>query len=302
MAIVVPKPPEEILPFFTLTNNNFDVVNQFRSPCWAPIGVSTVRAIARARVEKNGEPADWVEGVLKAAHTKDENAASHKNITGIKCPKPIGIVTFEDIISAILQKPNRPHINFFEGVLGTTKTTTLTEKVRGALAGSKDTENSKNGSSTPSAPLDALNAVPLYVRNVGSGSVSKRSTSGQLRKRNVSNKEKGGVRNMDGAGEEGIEMHTITKRSVSSGSCYTRNSQGGFHHDYDIESANVSANCLEVKQKGKGKDLGMGMGMDGAADEQDHDENVYERFGGSTDTEYGKFISRYKKTFKCIDG
>lgn len=36
------------------------------------------------------------------------------NVTGIRCPEPVGIITFEDIIDTILQKTSRDERDFYD--------------------------------------------------------------------------------------------------------------------------------------------------------------------------------------------
>jgi metal transporter CNNM len=58
---------------------------------------------------------DWAADYIGAAQTNVKNCElGTRRIHGISSPKPIGIITFEDIIDAILQKTSRDEKDFFD--------------------------------------------------------------------------------------------------------------------------------------------------------------------------------------------
>jgi len=253
MAIIVPKPLRNG-PILTLSANNFDIVNKFQTPCWAPIEQNTSRVI-NAQVNskpKSDEETSWATDVLEAAKTGttgpeispnsgEENSPQAGNesnaytkmtsnypsqkVVGIRCPKPVGMVTFEDIVGVILQRPNRVSIDFYNGgtISKPAKPLPLTKRQ------GQDTTGVDRKATPAFSKLHAAKAIPLYVRN---NSVQKRSVSSHLRKRNVSNKGKL-AHAMDGADEVSFELSPLEPRpcevSISGRSSYTQNSCGGFH-------------------------------------------------------------------------
>jgi len=240
MAIVVPKPLKNG-PVLTLSANNFDVVNRFQTPCWAPIEQTSSRLVTDTDKSKSDGERNWATGVLQAAYPNTENSpntgqeqnestnksSSHPsiNVVGIRCPKPVGMVTFEDIVGMFLQDPGRISIDFYNGGTMKKPIKPLPLAKRHGNAAVRATR----GATPAFNSLHGAQAIPLYVRN---NSVNKRSASSYLRKRNVSNKGKL-VRAMDGADDASFELTSLEPRAIErsslGGSSYTHNSQGGFH-------------------------------------------------------------------------
>lgn len=89
---------------------NYTVLNESpedKLPRW------TARNMAQARqLLKTESSGDWTTDILEAAKT---NIQDHGHtIIGIGCPKPIGIITFEDVIDTILQKTSRDEKDYFD--------------------------------------------------------------------------------------------------------------------------------------------------------------------------------------------
>lgn len=139
-----------------------------------------------------------------------------RHVVGIKSPKPIGIVTFEDIIDSLLQRTSHDEKDFFD------RRTSFPPK-----------KSRKTGDQRPSL-LNIRHATTIEGSDILIDTM-RNLNDGILRQRNISTRT---IAAMDGADEN---------RSVSSGSCvvhtmhkqvqsssYTYNSQGGFHHGMEI--------------------------------------------------------------------
>jgi len=248
MAVVVPKPLKDGQ-VLTLSANNFDIINKFQSPCWAPIEQSTSRLIKGTDNVNLGEGTNWAADVLEAANPKAKSSAKQgkensvqtgpttnastknnlqkpsKKVVGIRCPKPVGIVTFENIVGVILQNPRRVSIDFYNG--------DIMKKTIKPLPSAKKYCPAPMGAARMGKPAlndpQRVEAVPLYIRN---DSIKANPRNQQLRKRNISNRGKP-TRAMDGADDESFELTSHMPRALESntsrGSSYTQNSRGGFH-------------------------------------------------------------------------
>ncbi|KAG9244284.1 hypothetical protein BJ878DRAFT_78707 [Calycina marina] len=248
MAVVVPKPLKGSNQILTVSANNFDIANRFQTPCWAPMEKTTSR-LFDGTVETSDEDENWATNVLKAARTGNENLwpdSGHRSfsdtnqskpnrpsqkVLGIKCPKPVGIVTFDDIVNVILSKPSRVSIEYYSGETRASKTSLmkadLAAKRSQKLA---DGNFQKEHLATPTFNSQSgLQAVPLHVRN---NSLKHRSMGSFIRKRNVSNGQFCAHGTMDGADDKDRLRpltNQVRKRHTSGRSSYTENSQGGFH-------------------------------------------------------------------------
>ncbi|KAH8587569.1 hypothetical protein B0O99DRAFT_395113 [Bisporella sp. PMI_857] len=204
MAIVVPKPLNNGLPLLALSPNNFDIINGFQTPCWAPLEPKTSRLASS--MDKSDEQGDWATGILGNKSMNDQNSRSRShNIVGIKSPKPVGIVTFEDIIGAILQKPTHADVDFSYGSENGIAKSDV-PAIGATIVGRE------NFSHTPSSG-PGFDTIPLYIRKGDKN--KRRSVSGGLRKRIVSSKEKA-LPTPDGAEDESTRLQKDTVRGSSS--------------------------------------------------------------------------------------
>lgn len=187
----------------------------------------------------------WGMDYLAAAKAAIERETDEKfNSPGIKSPKPIGIVTFEDIIDMILQKTSRDEKDFYDR-----NTSSPPTKTRKAGDFPVDMAALVKSHSIPPEPQ-------IQIRQVSQASERPfRAASNTLRKRKVTNEktmcandaEKGcntrhtGPGAMDGADENRSEARSdelkIKKtREDRSNSSYTQNKYGGFHADESSDS------------------------------------------------------------------
>ena len=173
----------------------------------------------------------WTWDYLKFAQAAAvDQAHPRQNVLGIECPKPLGIVTFEDIIDAILRKTSRDEKDFFD------RDCSL-----------PPTKYKKSGDFSPnSSALRTDNDLPRSPKRVHV-TFEKSVNPGTMRKRKVSNKPSapGGL---DGADDHSLDgyYHSSTRlpksRRKSTGSSYTNNSAGGFHGGNEFGNAKEIAN------------------------------------------------------------
>lgn len=249
MAVVVPKPLKGSNQILTVSANNFDIANKFQTPCWAPVEKTTSR-LFDGTVDTSEEDENWATNVLKAAKTGKENSRlssgeqsssevkhtkptrPRQKVLGMKCPKPVGIVTFDDIVNVVLSKPGRLSIEYYSGATRTSRSS-----LRKVAPAAKKSHKLANGTiqrdvllKPTSHDASGLKAMPLYVRN---NSLKHRTVSSFVRKRNTSNGQLHANGAMDGADDRAFDLKAVTSqirlRQASGRSSYTDNSQGGFH-------------------------------------------------------------------------
>jgi metal transporter CNNM len=108
MAMVIPAPDRP-------TIGNIILPKQLaRSPetaCWTGTQRTNERIKSRLR-RMNAQPEsanNFLDGALAGIENKDRR----HNVTGVRCPEPLGIVTFEDIVDMILQQTSRDERDFY---------------------------------------------------------------------------------------------------------------------------------------------------------------------------------------------
>src|ERR1700722_5407438 len=113
MAVVIPKPRKDRLAPLTASAQNQDALPRYRAPLWsAATGLNTRCAIEMRVLD---EQVGWTTDFLDAAQNDMEVPQHRKqSIIGIGCPKPIGIVTYEDIVDSLLQKTSLDEKDFFD--------------------------------------------------------------------------------------------------------------------------------------------------------------------------------------------
>lgn len=157
----------------------------------------------------------WTMDYLRAAEAAAAGQDQFRqNCMGIRCPQPLGIVTFEDIIDTILQKTSRDERDFFDR--DTSSPPTKFKKV-----GDYSPHVSESGQNLPRSPK---RAHVTFEKSVNPGT---------LRRRSVSNKNRGPT-GLDGANDRSIDDNIpssirLPKRRKSTRSSYTDDSDGGFH-------------------------------------------------------------------------
>lgn len=254
---MIPKPTKDRLVPLSASLRNQDALPRNGAPLWsASTGLN-----ARNIIEMVGLDAhiDWTTDFLDAAQNDIEPPQHHKQgVIGIGCPKPIGIVTYEDILDALLQKTSLDEKDFFDRdhVIPPTK---------------RRKEGDTNSVSSNYSIVRTKKAVPVYATKVHAaferrnedidGIIRRRIISrlenrgsgednGIIRRRNISGPDDGidgtsehSGQGLDGANERDATSHTD---AIIDSSSYTENSQGGFHgprssvefiHDLELPSS-----------------------------------------------------------------
>ncbi len=206
-----------------LSDATVRVKGNLRSTIWKPTERTNTYLTSSLKEGKGKQ--HWTMDYLRAAQAAAaDQDQSRQNCMGIRCPQPLGIVTFEDIIDTILQKTSRDERDFFDR--DTSSPPTKFKKV-----GDYSPHVSASGKKLPRSPKGA------HVTFDKSGNPN------TLRKRNISNKNRGPA-GLDGADDRSIDENIpcsirIPKRRKSAESSYTNNSDGGFH------GSNQSSNSLD---------------------------------------------------------
>jgi len=145
-----------------------------------------------------------------------------QHVTGVRTPKPIGIITFEDIIDALLQKTSHDEKDFFDR-----KTSFPPTNLR------------KAGDARPSL-LNVRHATTLRGSEILLGTTQQIRNDG-FRRRYVLNPNS--VPGIDGVEERSLDNFDLQsmsrKRENLGSSSYTDNSQGGFHYGKSLASRDM---------------------------------------------------------------
>lgn len=192
------------------------IVIQAQTKDWADN--QDVIAVAK---EALGERINWTSDFLGAAQTDTKEAKVLPINLGIRCPEPLGIVTFEDILDTLLQKTSRDEKDFFDPKAFDPPTT-------------KTNEGDMNSATSTRAVFRARMAIPVDADKMHAGLHDLGRNPGTLRRRNFS-RHSGGMDgpsdsrafSMDGNDERNIAALKVAL--VSDHSSYTSNSDGGFH-------------------------------------------------------------------------
>jgi metal transporter CNNM len=158
------------------------------------------------RAKESSLALDWPLYVGQAAKANfGDFDLSGRNVVGIRCPMPVGIVTFKTIIDSLLQKTGPDERGFFDRQIG-------------------------RSSNSPSDYAKDSDDASITLHNTSNSHHQSKGTT--IRRRKVSNKE---IFAVDGAGDFSdasteVQCTRFRRRSSQiSGSSYTKNSQGGFH-------------------------------------------------------------------------
>jgi len=215
MAVVIPKTPKASLVPLTVSTSNLHLASQCQTPCWT----ATERTGSRIAQEMNkigGVQTGPARDFLANAQSKVEHFPRRiQNTIGIKAPKPVGIVTFEDIIDLIFQKTSRDEKDFFDR-------NNATPSTKSRKAGDYQINL------PPGNVQESVNA-PIF------GNISfQRPGYGTVRRRKLSHKQKiaTGLDGVDDRSSENTEGQSLNLRKTRAehreNSC-TQNNQGGFH-------------------------------------------------------------------------
>lgn len=227
MAVVVPAAPKK--PRVVL-NDSWDG----QTTRWT--GTQRTNNHIKTKLKASKAKFDWTVDFLQAAHlSADDSLLRRHRIHGIRCPKPVGIVTFEDIIDTILQKTSRDENDFFD-----------------RPASTPPTKGKKAGDYSPRPVIGGItpNSTIPIKRTKGPISFESSGHPNKLRKRKPSEHEN--PANLDGADERGPESSSSDTISAPVSrkdfveSSYTQNSSGGFHGANNSDSSIYPAVMLSM--------------------------------------------------------
>ncbi|KAE9372393.1 hypothetical protein N431DRAFT_408613 [Stipitochalara longipes BDJ] len=227
MAVVVPAEPKQ--PRLVL-NDEWDG----QTTRWT--GTQRTNNHIKAKLKASKAKFDWTVDFLEAAQlSADDSLLRRHRIHGIRCPKPVGIVTFEDIIDTILQKTSRDENDFFDRPTST-----------------PPTKSKKAGDYTPKPVIGGIAPNSTISPKHSKGPISFQNSAhpNKLRKRKPSGHEN--PANLDGANERSHDSDSsgsITAQKSRKDfveSSYTQNSQGGFHGAQNSDSSIYPAIMLSM--------------------------------------------------------
>jgi metal transporter CNNM len=221
MAAVISTPEKDQVTPLTVSLKNQDSLPRYKTPLWTSAeGIDAQNAM---QIRALDAQVDWTTDFLEAAQNGTKMLLHRKqSVIGIRSPKPVGIITYEDLIDMLLQKTSRDEKDFFD---------------RGAIT--PPTKSKKAGDhasiSSVQSVVKSRPSVPAYVQKAQSA-FQRPNNDGTLRRRNISHGEKA-INGMDGADERdictfdgaddrSIIVHKLRENGRSS---YTQNSGGGFH-------------------------------------------------------------------------
>ncbi|KAI6709098.1 hypothetical protein JHW43_008361 [Diplocarpon mali] len=202
-----------------------------RPAFWTATERTNTRFMSNLKGEKARD--HWTMDYLKAAQAAAENPdKARQNVLGIRCPKPLGIVTFEDIIDMILQKTSRDESDFFD-----------------RDASTPSTKSKKPGDYRYNTSTIASNALPHSPRK-SHVTFDESINPGTLRQRKVSHKIRshGGLDGADDSIDGYASSIKLPKRRQSAESSYTINNDGGFHGPNE-SSASLDRNILMTAEE-----------------------------------------------------
>jgi hypothetical protein len=164
------------------------------------------------------ERIDWTADLLTAPQNIPRLRRGMGTVAGIRCPQPLGIVTFEDILDNLLQKTSRDEKGFYDQ-----KPIDMSTEARkegdAIFAGSR-------------SDFVSTNVVPSYVRELNSAFRRSRKNQDNIQKPRVSTN----ILSMNGAVDHIYGLDGNDDRSIdlcddpfTDHSSYTENSRGGFH-------------------------------------------------------------------------
>jgi len=227
MAVVVPAAPKQ--PRLVL-NDEWDG----QTTRWT--GTQRTNNHIKAKLKASKAKFDWTIDFLEAAQLSvDDSLLRRHRIHGIRCPKPVGIVTFEDIIDTILQKTSRDENDFFDRPTST-----------------PPTKSKKAGDYTTKPIIGGLapNSTISLKHSKGPISFEESAHPNKLRKRKPS--ENVNPANLDGADDRSHDssssgcMPAKISRKDFVESSYTQNSHGGFHGVQNSDSSIYPAIMLSM--------------------------------------------------------
>lgn len=242
MAIVIPGQARD------WTNDHGEVYlakegpSRVPAPLWSSSGGLNARESLDIRAIN--ERVDWTTDFLDAARNESEESHVYSIFKGIRCPTPLGIITFEDILDTLLQKTSRDEKDFFDR-------RTFDPPTKFRKEGDDTFIRSTRG------VFRARNAIPIDVDKIYAAFDSNHKNQGALRKRNNVSGHGDGMDGtadvrlfgLDGNDDRSLNIHGAL---VNDRSSYTENSHGGFHgpsSSADTELSTMVQRNISVKPK-----------------------------------------------------
>lgn len=209
MAVVVPAVPKQLRPVLE---------DSWAGKTTRWTGTERTNNHIKTKLKASQAKFDWTVDFLQAAQlSADDSLLQRHRIHGIRCPKPVGIVTFEDIIDTILQKTSRDENDFFDRPTSTPPT---------------KCKKAGDYSSRPLIGGLAPNST-IPIKPSKSSFSFDNSNTNKLRKRKPSANEHpanfDGVDERSNISDSSFSMKAKKSRKDFVESSYTQNSAGGFH-------------------------------------------------------------------------
>ncbi|KFZ20741.1 hypothetical protein V502_03020 [Pseudogymnoascus sp. VKM F-4520 (FW-2644)] len=219
MAVVILAPARDWTDNQATPTPNRTKPTRTGAPLWS--SATGVNARGSLDLRELGGRVDWITDFLNATRDDASDASPSFIVTGIRCPAPLGIITFEDILDTLLQKTSRDEKDFFERRTFDPPTKTRKEGDDNTVRSSQSIFRSRR-------------AIPTHVSgaHVAFGGNSCQS-QGVLRRRIPSKNTSAadgaadpGAFGLDGNDDRDVSEHEALTADHSS---YTENSEGGFH-------------------------------------------------------------------------
>jgi metal transporter CNNM len=283
MAVIVSKlPSSSTEPTIGSSNSS----PQPGIPHWTATQSTNARIIYRMKTAESQVDwtSDWAANFLRASQMDIKRPGSLKqNVVGFESPAPIGIITFEDIIDTILQKPSRDERAFFSvnqvlslksingnliypacgghprvtsGILPSFK-----DVVQDSLLGSAKEIKKVQRKSSVSGANDIIGGIDggdmSSARMVNTGNIDDCVHVSKFRRNFVSHQKtdyrKVFTAGMDGVDDrnehKGMKIIILPRRGSSRGSSsYTEDRQGGFHVSRRIPWNNPKLEISEERE------------------------------------------------------
>jgi metal transporter CNNM len=190
MAVVIRAPQRRPIGKIVISKKSRGAA-QIQAPCWT--GTERTNTRIKSRLTRTNSQPESPRIYLVGTPAGIERDG-RPNVLGIRCPEPLGIITFEDIIETILQKTSRDETDFYshENTLPRAK--------------GKATRGYGTISTIPKVSSEN-NAVPPHAQETRLPFLKSKENN-TLRKRNPSNKERPAAVTMDGVNEHSGDIET----------------------------------------------------------------------------------------------
>lgn len=210
-------------------------------PLWS--SATGVNSRGSLDLRRLGGRVDWITDFLNATRDDASDASPSFIVTGIRCPAPLGIITFEDVLDTLLQKTSRDEKDFFERKTFDPPTKTRKEGDDNTVRSSQSIFRSRR-------------AIPTHVSGAHVSFGGNSSQSQGLRRRIPSKNTSAadGVPDPGAFGLDGNDDRSVSDHGArtSDHSSYTENSEGGFHgpsSSADTQLSTLAQRNISVNHK-----------------------------------------------------